>query len=206
MQVEVFPLLSVTVSVTVLGPTLVQLNVEGETEIEAIPHASELPLLICDAVMLAAPAGFNWMVISWQIATGGVMSFTVTVAVQVETFPFTSVTVNVTVFAPTFEQEKLFGDTLIEAIPQLSELPLLTWAAVIVAAPEAFRLTEILRHKAVGGTLSTTVTVDKQVATFPLLSVTVKVTVLAPTLEQLNVEGETERDAIPHASDDPLLT
>jgi len=54
-HVEVFPFTSVTVSVTVFAPTLLQLNVEGETLMLAIPQASELPLLICAAVMLAAP-------------------------------------------------------------------------------------------------------------------------------------------------------
>ena len=56
---------------------------------------------------------------------GAILSTTVTVAVQVETFPFTSVTVSVTVFAPTFAQVNELGETVIEAIPQLSKLPLL---------------------------------------------------------------------------------
>lgn len=54
-QVETFPLLSVTVKVTVLSPTLAQVNELGDTDIEAIPQASELPLSICDAVIEAVP-------------------------------------------------------------------------------------------------------------------------------------------------------
>ena len=55
MQVEIFPLTSVTVSVTVFAPTLAQVNEEGETAREAIPQASELPLLIWAAVIVAVP-------------------------------------------------------------------------------------------------------------------------------------------------------
>ena len=42
---------------------------------------------------------------------GAIVSSTDTVAVQVETFPFTSVTVSVTVLAPMFEQSKVLGST-----------------------------------------------------------------------------------------------
>ena len=54
------------------------------------------------------------------ITTGVTVSFTVTVAVPVCTFPFTSVTVNVTVLAPTFEQVNEVGETVTVAIPQAS--------------------------------------------------------------------------------------
>jgi hypothetical protein len=205
-QVETFPLLSVTVSVTVFAPTFVQLNVEGETESEAIPQLSKLPLLICAAVIEPAPAGFNWIVMFWQIAVGAILSTTVTVAVQVETFPFTSVTVSVTVFAPTLEQLNVFGVTDSEAIPHASELPLLICAAVILAVPEEFRFIVMFWQIAVGSTLSWTVTVARHVETFPFTSVTVSVTVFAPTLEQLNVFGETDNEAIPQLSVEPPST
>ena len=61
-QVVVFPFTSVTVKVTVFAPTLLQLNVDGDTVIDAIPHASVLPLLICAAVILALPDEFRLMV------------------------------------------------------------------------------------------------------------------------------------------------
>ena len=56
-----------------------------------------------------------------------------------------------------------------------------------------------------GLTVSDTVTVAVPVCTFPLLSVTVNVTVLFPIFVQLNVLGETVTVAIPHASLEPLL-
>jgi len=58
------------------------------------------------------------------MAVGGTLSSTVTVAVQVETFPLSSVTVKVTVFAPISLQSKVAGLTAILNIPQLSEEPL----------------------------------------------------------------------------------
>ena len=60
-------------------------------------------------------------------------------------------------------------------------------------------------QSATGATLSCTVTVELQVDVLPLLSVTVKVTVLAPTLEQLKLVLEATKEAIPQASLDPLL-
>jgi len=78
----------------------------------------------------------------------------VTVAVQVDEFPFTSVTVSVTVFAPTFAQEKDEGETFKLAIPQTSELPLLICVAVMVAAPDELKLTVMFWQTAVGGVTS----------------------------------------------------
>jgi len=204
--VEVFPFTSVTVKVTVFGPTFAQVNDEGETLIVAIPQASELPLLTCAALIVAVPPLLRFTEIFWQTATGGVTSLTVTTAVQVDTFPFTSVTVSVTVFAPTLEQLNVVGETLTNAIPQLSKLPLLICDDVMLAVPDEFRFTEIFWHIAVGSTLSSTVTVAVQVEEFPLTSVTVNVTVFAPTFEQLNVAGETVIVPIPQASELPLST
>ena len=65
------------------------------------------------------------------------MSWIVTVAVQVETLPLTSVTVKVEVFAPTFEQLNAVGVALKLAMAQLSLLPLSMSFAVILALPVA---------------------------------------------------------------------
>jgi len=72
---------------------------------------------------------------------GAILSTTVTVAVQVETFPFTSVTVSVTVLLPTLAQVNELGETITVAIPQLSLEPLLIWAAVMDAVPAELRFT-----------------------------------------------------------------
>ncbi len=124
----------------------------------------------------------------------------VTVAEQVAVFPELSVTVNVTRFAPISEQSKEVGEMLVSTVPQASELPLLTWLAVMVAVPEALRLTVIFWQEAVGGVTSFTVTVEVQVEVFPCESVTVNVTVLVPIFAQLKVVGEIDNEEIPQAS------
>lgn len=204
-QVETFPLLSVTVNVTMFDPILAQVNVVGEIESDAIPHASFDPLLTCVAVIEVVPEAFSGTVIFLQSAVGGTLSTTVTVAVQVETFPLLSVTVNVTVFEPILAHVNVDGETESEAIPQASFDPLFTCAAVIEAVPAAFRFTVTFLQRAVGGVLSITVTVAEQVDELPLLSVTVKITLLVPTFAQVKELGETESEAIPQTSELPLL-
>ena len=54
--------------------------------------------------------------------------------------------------------------------------------------------------------MSATVTLLVQVELLPLLSVTVKVTVLAPIFEQLKLVGLAARLAMPQASFEPLST
>ena len=66
---------------------------------------------------------------------------TVTVAVQVLLLPLSSVTVRVTELSPRSAQVKVFGDTLIEAMPQLSLLPSSISAGSRVAEPLEKRFT-----------------------------------------------------------------
>ena len=56
------------------------------------------------ATILAFPRASSCTVISWQTATGAILSSTVTVAVQLSLLPLPSVTVRVTVLAPTSAQ------------------------------------------------------------------------------------------------------
>ena len=123
-QVETLPLRSVTVSVTVFGPMSEQSKVLGDTAMLWMPQLSDEPLSICAAVMVAVPPAFNCTVIFWQMAVGGIVSCTVTVAPQVATLPLRSVTVSVTAFAPMSEQSNALGDTVMLWIPQLSNEPL----------------------------------------------------------------------------------
>ena len=137
-QVETLPLLSVTVRVTVLGPTLEQSKEETSIVVVAIPQASVLPFSISATVMLALPLASSWMVNgAAQLATGGTLSSTVTTAVQVETLPLLSVTVRITLFAPTLEQSNVETSIVVLAIPQASAEPPSTSAGVIVTFPFA---------------------------------------------------------------------
>ncbi len=189
-QVETFPFTSVTVSVTVWTPTSIQSQLTSSEWIlnESIPQLSFDPPSISAAVRIAVPVASNWTVMSWQIAVGLIVSSTTTSASHVLMFPFTSVTVSVTVFVPTWEQSKSVvrfpPSTVTEAIPQLSVEPPSISIELIVTSPFASSWTVMFWQTAVGSTLSSTVTVASQVETFPFTSVTVSVTVFVPTWEQ----------------------
>ena len=108
---------------------------------------------------------------------------------QVAVFPLLSVTVSVTAFAPRLRQVKLELDRTREATVQLSVELLFTCAVVIVAVPEPFRAAVTFLQMALGRIVSAMVITERQVEEFPLLSVTVKVTLFAPTFPQVKEEG-----------------
>ena len=116
----------------------------------------------------------------WQMAVGAMASTTVTVALQVAVLPALSVTVSVTGLAPRLAQVKLAGATLREAMPQLSEEPLLMRLAETLPVPLALRLTVRFWQTATGVMRSATVTVWMQVRELPLASVAVQVTLVTP--------------------------
>src|SRR5690606_29622868 len=152
-------------------------------------------------VMLAFPVASNWMVKgAAQFATGATLSSTVTTALQELIFPFSSVTVSTTLFAPTLLQSKVEISMERSAIPQASEDPPSTSAAVIVAFPAASSCTVMFWHTATGAMLSSTKILEVQDELFPFTSVTVKVTVFGPTSAQVKVSGLTEILAIPQLS------
>jgi hypothetical protein len=104
-QVEVLPEASVTERLTVCVPTSahVYAMLVGRN-VNVPPQLSVEPLFIWAAVTVALPEPSRVAVTSWHVATGGVASFTVTVAVQVAIFPDASDTVKVYEFEPTCVQ------------------------------------------------------------------------------------------------------
>ena len=93
------------------------------------------------------------------------------------------------------------------ATPQASLLPAFISAAVILPDPVASKYTTTFCARAVGATLSSTVTVAVALALLPLLSVTVNVTVLVwPTSLQLNTVLSKLIPSIPQLSLLPLST
>ena len=151
------------------------------------------------------------MVIVWfggqVVMTGGVTSFTVTVAVQVEVLLDASVAVSVTVLPPAPPQLKVVGVMETVGVPQLSVEPLFTCAAVTEAELPT-RLTETFWHLATGAVLSMTVTMAIHWPWLPLASCKESVTTLLvkPTCEQLKVLGVSVIVAIPQASVELLFT
>src|SRR5437667_325481 len=103
-HVATLSLLSVTVSLTVFGPTLAQVNAFFSMARLLIPHASLLLLLTSAAVMLALPLASNCTVMFLHSAAGNTLSTTVTIASLVAALPLLSVTVSLTVFGPTLAQ------------------------------------------------------------------------------------------------------
>src|SRR5439155_5768612 len=97
------------------------------------------------------------------------------------------------VLGPFLVQSKLDGLTTRLVMAQLSVEPWSTWAAVMPAWPLASRFTSMFCVRTVGGAASCTVTVAVPLAELPLLSVTVRVTVLGPFLVQAKVVGLTKR-------------
>ena len=95
---------------------------------------------------------------------------TLMVAEQVEELPAMSVTVSTTVLGPALEQVKLVWLTLMLSMAQLSVLPLSTSLAARLAFPRLSRASVRDWQTAFGATLSITVTVNAQVAEFPVAS------------------------------------
>ena len=166
-QVAVFAFWSVTVRVKVLLPRLLQVtNPLLGTKLK-IPHASVLPAFSIAPVIVAFPEAFRNTEILVHKADGRTVSITITVVTQVLAFPFTSVTVKVTLFGPTFAQEKLVLLRDKPAIPHASVLLLFTAAGAIVALPEAFSCTVKFWQLATGFTVSTTITLPTQTLELP---------------------------------------
>ena len=137
-QVELLLLTSNTVSVTVFAPVFAQVKAEFERVGVWIPHASEDPLFTAATVVLAFPPASRKTVTFPQFATGLTVSLTVRTPEQELVFPFWSPTVTITVLLPTFAQEKLVGDAVNEAMPQLS-VGRFAGGAGIITAPKLSR-------------------------------------------------------------------
>ena len=133
------------------------------------------------------------------------VSSVATSAVQVEIFPFTSVTVSVMMFEPTTVQSNVLLSIVTVATPQLSNEPLLMSAAVMLACPLLLSCTVMSSQTAVGLMVSNTSTLAVQVLELPLLSITVSVTVLLPTLLQSNTFGLTNTVSTPQLALLPAL-
>ena len=178
------PCASVARSVTVFGPILVQSNVLGvavkvREQLSVEPKSMSLPK------MVLCPVASRFIEIFLQTATGVMSSTTVTTASSESKFPFTSVTVRVTLFVPTLVQSKEVLLAITDWIPQLSVEPSFMSEACIVACPSPSSVTLIFLTITIGSRLSITVTVALQVLVLPCTSVTVSVTVLSPVSVQV---------------------
>ena len=124
----------------------------------------------------------------------------ITIASQEVERPLASVAVRVTIFSPRFSQVKVSRSILKSKVPQLEKLPPSMSSGVIIAIPSASSCTVISIHIAVGGSSLTMVTIASQVEVSPLLSVTVRTTILSPIFSQVNVSLSIERVISPQLS------
>src|SRR6266540_7500138 len=125
MQVWLLPFTSVTVSVTVFGPTLLQSKLVLSRLRVAIPQSSLLPLSIWAGVMVTLPVASNCTEIFWQTAMGGVVSDTVTICWHEFVQPVSD-TVTVRVKAPLGPELTVIEAPLvapvIEPLPEMDQL------------------------------------------------------------------------------------
>ena len=147
--------------------------------------------------MVLFPELFRSMEMFLQTAFGGAQhaesgSLTVTTALQVLELPLPSLTVNVTLFDPVSEQLKEVLEAEKLVVPQTSELPLSSWFGLMVWLPDEFRSIEIFLQTADGLVTSLTVTTEVHSSVWLLPSVTVRVTLLLPTFEQLKLVLEAD--------------
>src|SRR6185295_5934910 len=169
------------------------------------------------SVAVALPPVFEGDCGSWQlmvilaghaVITGAILSATVTVAKQTSEWLLWSFTTAVTELGPILEQVKLLGFTIHDTMLQLSVLPPATSVPVMVTFPVEFRYTVMFWHTATGLISSTIVTVAVHMEELAgvLLSVTVRVTELAPRSTQAKAVLLSVSEASAQLSVDPLFT
>jgi hypothetical protein len=112
-------------------------------------------------------------------------------AVHVLELPYASVAVSVTVLLPASTHVNVVGltESIIELVTVQASLtdPRTSSAVIVTVPPEpSATYTVVAVHVSVGLTVSLTVTDTVQLAKFPLVSVTVIVTVLDPMSEHVN--------------------
>ena len=142
-----FPLSSVAVTVTTLGPTSSHVKVFWDTSVvmDASPHGSVgMALKSVLGSSTTVPALSKYRVALLQaFIVGPSVSCMVTTASQESLFPDSSTTISVTELAPILVQLKKLGSTNTESIMQLSKLPPLTSCASNVYSPNPFNCTVI---------------------------------------------------------------
>ena len=99
-HIATLPASSMTIRFTVLSPILLQSKLDTLAFMVAIPQLSVEPPSMSEAVIVADPLSFSWMVMFWQTAIGAVSSETVTAKLQVVLSPAASVAVSVTTVVP----------------------------------------------------------------------------------------------------------
>src|SRR2546425_384766 len=189
------PVVSVTVTVKVLVPTLAWLSVAAQVTVVA-PNANVDPLAgvqlvatlpsrrsVDDAVKVyGAPVAPVASIVAFAgtVTMGPVVSFTVTVNAAALWFPCASVALQVTVVAPNGNVDPLAGAQLVATGPSSASV---AEAVKVKTAPVALIASTVAFAGTVttGPVVSVTVTVNDAAPMLPCASVAVHVTVVAPS-------------------------
>ncbi len=142
-----------------MGPILAQVKWVWLRLKVTKPLLSLLPLFTEEAGIIALPVASSETVMFLVMATGGIRSTSVTMAVAAEALPLGSLTVSITGVLPILAPVKEVWLRVSDAILQLSLLPLSTWEGSSVVFPAAFNCMVIFWATATGAVLSTTVTI-----------------------------------------------
>jgi hypothetical protein len=186
-QVLVLPLPSVAVLVTVWTPTVIVLPEAGLDTTVALPQLS-LAVTVKFTVVVQSPASAFRLKPDGHVITGAWLSTTVTVKEQVAVLPLPSVAVLVTVVVPTLNTVPEFWLDTTAALPQLS-LAVTEKVTVVEQRPASAFWLKLNGQLMAGAWESVTVTTKEHVEVFPLPSVAVPVTVVAPVLKVLPEAG-----------------
>ena len=178
--VDTFPQTSVAVNVTVI--VWLQFPVGGVYVGTSVTAPPQLSVALAVAAQVATVAALKHSIVSdaaGTVITGGVLSSTVKSLVAVDTFPQTSVAVNVTVIVwLQFPVGGVYVGTSVTAPPQLSVALAVAAQVATVAALKHSIVSDAAGTVITGGVLSSTVKSLVAVDTFPQTSVAVNVTVI----------------------------
>src|SRR6185436_4825468 len=194
-QVPVLPWASVEEQVTVVVPIAKVLALAGEQVTASVPSTMSL----AEAVKLATvPAALvaSIIILAGQVTVGGVVSWTLTVKVQVPVLPWASVEEQVTVVVPIAKVLALAGEQVTASVPSTMSLAEAVKLATVPAALVA-SIIILAGQVTVGGVVSSTLTVKVQVPVLPWTSVEEQVTVVIPIAKVLALAGEQVTASVP---------
>jgi hypothetical protein len=195
-QVELFPLPSVAVPVTVVFPKLKVLPETGEETTVALPQLS-VAVMLNVAVAVQLPFAVA-VIFEGQMITGAVWSTTLTVNEQLEVFPLPSVAVPVTVVFP---DANVLPETGLDTTDTPGQLSVAVTLKFTVAVQLPLADAVILEGQLMtGAVLSTTAIVNEQVLVLLFPSVAVPVTVVLPNANVLPDAGTDTTVTVPQLS------
>jgi len=190
----VFPLASVAVQFTAVTP-LINVAPEGGAQITVVPLQLSVALAANVTTASQRPTAVLVAIFAGQLATGGWLSFTVTLKTHDAVLPLASVAVHVTGVVPRANRVPEGGTHVVVAPGQLS-LAVAAKLTIASQRPASVLVTTFAGHTTAGGSVSCTVTVKLHRLVFPLASVAVQFTAVTPLIN-VAPEGGAQITVVP---------